>query len=202
MLFCNCSNYVFSYNKNRITYIYLSKHFHFLSFCMWYDAPVHSWFCLKACHTYNTLCLLLSVLAFLLSTAHSAYNPYTYIVLGVIDQLKIIGEALELFDETMTVICQLNLCATVKNRPLFSNFSKNANIRKTLVNTGFARVLVISLKLWKLSFAELWCTTSRFETVLREFLSCFSLIFRAFPAFCFLVIRCADHKKRPFFIQR
>ena len=122
MLFCNCSNYVFSYNKNRITYIYLSKHFHFLSFCMWYDAPVHSWFCLKACPTYNTLCLLLSVLAFLLSTAHSAYNPYTYIVLGVIDQLKIIGEALELFDETMTVICQLNLCATVKNRPLFSNF--------------------------------------------------------------------------------
>ena len=39
-------------------------------------------------------------------------------------------------------------------------------------------------------------------TNLREFLSCFSLIFRAFPAFCFSVIRCADHKKRPFFIQR
>ena len=30
-------------------------------------------------------------------------NNDRYIVLGVIDQLKIIGEALELFDETMTV---------------------------------------------------------------------------------------------------
>ena len=54
----------------------------------------------------------------------------------------------------------------------------------------------------KLSLAELRCATSGFEAVLREFLSCFSLIFRAFPAFCFSVIRCADHKKRPFFIQR
>lgn len=35
------------------------------------------------------------------------------------------------------------------------------------------------------------------ETVLREFLSCFSLIFRAFPAFCFSVIRYADHKNCP-----
>ena len=41
-----------------------------------------------------------------------------------------------------------------------------------------------------------------FESMLREFLSCFPLIFRAFPAFCLSVIRCADHKKRPFFIQR
>lgn len=39
-------------------------------------------------------------------------------------------------------------------------------------------------------------------SVLREFWSCFSLIFWAFPAFCFSVIRYADHKKRPFFIQR
>ena len=54
----------------------------------------------------------------------------------------------------------------------------------------------------KLSLGELRYTTCSFETVLREFLSCFSLIFRAFPAFCFSVIRCADHKKRPFFIQR
>lgn len=54
----------------------------------------------------------------------------------------------------------------------------------------------------KLSLAELRCTTSSFEAVLREFLSCFPLIFRAFPAFCFSVIRYADHKKRPFFIQR
>ena len=54
----------------------------------------------------------------------------------------------------------------------------------------------------KSALAELGCTTCSLQTVLREFLSCFSLIFRAFPAFCFSVIRCADHKKRPFFIQR
>ena len=53
-----------------------------------------------------------------------------------------------------------------------------------------------------LALAELRCATSGLQTVLREFLSCFSLIFRAFPAFYFSVIRCADHKKRPFFIQR
>ena len=59
------------------------------------------------------------------------------------------------------------------------------------------------LGLWKRysdrsALAELRSATSGFEAVLREFLSCFSLIFRAFPAFCFAVIRCADHKKRPF----
>ena len=48
---------------------------------------------------------------------------------------------------------------------------------------------------------HLYYTPGR-EAVWREFLSCFSLIFRAFPAFCFSVIRCADHKKPPFFIQR
>ena len=52
------------------------------------------------------------------------------------------------------------------------------------------------------ALAELRCATSGLQTVLREFLSCFPLIFRAFPAFCISVIRCADHKKRPFFIQR
>ena len=50
------------------------------------------------------------------------------------------------------------------------------------------------------ALAELGRATSSLQAVLREFLSCFSLIFRAFPAFCFSVIRCADHKKRPFFI--
>lgn len=40
------------------------------------------------------------------------------------------------------------------------------------------------------------------ESKLREFLSCFPLILRAFPAFCLSVIRCADHKKRHFFIQQ
>ena len=48
------------------------------------------------------------------------------------------------------------------------------------------------------ALGELRSATGGLETVLREFLSCFSLIFRAFPAFCFSVIRCADHKKRPF----
>ena len=52
------------------------------------------------------------------------------------------------------------------------------------------------------ALGELRSATGGLETVLREFLSCFPLIFRAFPAFCLSVIRCADHKKRPFFIQR
>ena len=54
----------------------------------------------------------------------------------------------------------------------------------------------------KLSLRELRRATSCLQAVLREFWSCFSLIFWAFPAFCFSVIRYADHKKRPFFIQR
>jgi len=60
------------------------------------------------------------------------------------------------------------------------------------------------LKMWRenSAFAELRSATGCLEAVLREFLSCFSLIFRAFPAFCFSVIRYADHKKSPFFIQR
>lgn len=36
----------------------------------------------------------------------------------------------------------------------------------------------------------------------KPYLSCFPLIFRAFPVFHLSVIRYADHKKRPFFIQR
>ena len=68
----------------------------------------------------------------------------------------------------------------------------------TLVKWAF-----LDFSVWeKLSLWELRCATSSLQTLLREFLSCFSLIFRAFPAFCFSVIRCADHKKRPFFIQR
>ena len=52
------------------------------------------------------------------------------------------------------------------------------------------------------TLGELRRAASCLQAVLREFLSCFSLIFRAFLTFCFSVIRCADHKKRPFFIQR
>ena len=49
-----------------------------------------------------------------------------------------------------------------------------------------------------LALGELRRATGGFEAILREFLSCFPLILRAFPAFCLSVIRCADHKKRPF----
>ena len=63
------------------------------------------------------------------------------------------------------------------------------------------------LGLWKRysdrsALAELRRATGGFEAVLREFLSCFPLILRDFPAFCLSVIRCADHKKRHFFIQQ
>ena len=54
----------------------------------------------------------------------------------------------------------------------------------------------------KSALGELGRAAGGSEAVLREFLSCFPLILRAFPAFCLSVIRCADHKKRPFFIQQ
>ena len=50
----------------------------------------------------------------------------------------------------------------------------------------------------KLALGELGSAAGGFQAVLREFLSCFPLILRAFPAFCLSVIQCADHKKRPF----
>ena len=74
------------------------------------------------------------------------------------------------------------------------------NPRKTLIFQGFVNLLISLAS--RLSLGELRSATSCFETVLREFLSCFPLILRAFPAFCLSVIRCADHKKRPFFIQQ
>ena len=52
------------------------------------------------------------------------------------------------------------------------------------------------------ALGELRRAASCLQAVLREFLSCFPLILRAFPAFCLSVIRCADHKKRSFFIQQ
>ena len=52
------------------------------------------------------------------------------------------------------------------------------------------------------ALGELGSTTGGLQTGLREFLSCFPLILRDFPAFCLSVIRCADHKKRHFFIQQ
>lgn len=52
------------------------------------------------------------------------------------------------------------------------------------------------------TLGELRRAASCLQAVLREFLSCFPLILRDFPAFCLSVIRCADHKKRHFFIQQ
>ena len=90
---------------------------------------------------------------------------------------------------------------------LKSNFLKFHHRNQVILGIEKARKIAyfrafLAFLSCRLSLAELRCSTSCFETVLREFLSCFSLIFRAFPAFCFSVIRCADHKKRPFFIQR
>ena len=83
----------------------------------------------------------------------------------------------------------------------FHRFSPHLTTPQTLVKQGFERKSEfrrLSLAELKLTFGELRSSTSCFKTVLREFLSCFPLILRAFPAFCLSVIRCADHKKRPF----
>ena len=90
---------------------------------------------------------------------------------------------------------------------LKSNFLKFHHRNQAISGIEKARKMAyfrafLALLSCRLSLAELRSATSGFEAVLREFLSCFSLIFRAFPAFCFSVIRYADHKKRPFFIQR
>ena len=90
---------------------------------------------------------------------------------------------------------------------LKSNFLKFHHRNQVILGIEKARKIAyfrafLALLSCRLSLAELRSATSGFETVLREFLSCFPLILRAFPAFCLSVIRCADHKKRPFFIQR
>ena len=90
---------------------------------------------------------------------------------------------------------------------LKSNFLKFHHRNQAISGIEKARKMAyfrafLALLSCRLSLAELRSATSGFEAVLREFLSCFPLILRAFPAFCLSVIRCADHKKRPFFIQR
>ena len=90
---------------------------------------------------------------------------------------------------------------------LKSNFLKFHHRNQAISGIEKARKMAyfrafLALLSCRLSLAELRSATSGFEAVLREFWSCFSLIFWAFPAFCFSVIRYADHKKRPFFIQR
>ena len=86
---------------------------------------------------------------------------------------------------------------------LKSNFLKFHHRNQMISGIEKARKMAyfrafLALLSCRLSLAELRSATSCFETVLREFLSCFPLIFWAFPAFCLSVIRCADHKKRPF----
>ena len=90
---------------------------------------------------------------------------------------------------------------------LKSNFLKFHHRNQAISGIEKARKMAyfrafLALLSCRLSLAELRSATSGFEAVLREFLSCFPLIFRAFPAFHLSVIRYADHKKRPFFIQR
>ena len=90
---------------------------------------------------------------------------------------------------------------------LKSNFLKFHHRNQAISGIEKARKMAyfrafLALLSCRLSLTELRSATSGFEAVLREFLSCFPLIFRAFPAFCLSVIRCANHKKRPFFIQR
>ena len=90
---------------------------------------------------------------------------------------------------------------------LKSNFLKFHHRNQAISGIEKARKMAyfrafLALLSCRLSLAELRCATSGFEAVLKFFNCRFPLIFRAFPAFCFSVIRCADHKKRPFFIQR
>ena len=99
-----------------------------------------------------------------------------------------------LFSFAILVPCVLLAC---------SLRSKTNHFRGTLTTPKPSNFLQNSVqrhteKQWKLSLGELRSAAGGLQTVLREFLSCFPLILRAFPAFCLSVIRCADHKKRPF----
>lgn len=102
----------------------------------------------------------------------------------------------------MLLTCYL-LVTYRENFVLFHTVSQTSRkLKKTPKTLCFRGLLLFCRYSLELSLAELRSASCGFEAVLREFLSCFPLIFRAFPAFCLSVIRCADHKKRPFFIQR
>ena len=103
------------------------------------------------------------------------------------------------------LLCQF-AAGTATSAPVCQTSARKNPIARSLRGQRKARDPA-DLGLWKRysdrsALAELRSATGGFEAVLREFLSCFPLILRAFPAFCLSVIRCADHKKRPFFIQR
>ena len=103
------------------------------------------------------------------------------------------------------LLCQF-AAGTATSAPVCQASARKNSIARSLCGQRKARDpadLGLWKRYWNISaLAELRRATSGFEAVLREFLSCFPLILRAFPAFCLSVIRCADHKKRPFFIQQ
>lgn len=103
------------------------------------------------------------------------------------------------------LLCQF-AAGTATSAPVRQASARKNPIARSLRGQRRARDPA-DLGLWKRysdrsALAELRSATGGFEAVLREFLSCFPLILRAFPAFCLSVIRCADHKKRSFFIQQ
>lgn len=80
----------------------------------------------------------------------------------------------------------------------FHRFSPHLTTPQILVKQGFER----KSEFLRLSLAELRCSTSCLETVLKFFDCRFSLIFRAFLPFRFLVVLFLNHKNRCFFNQK
>ena len=80
----------------------------------------------------------------------------------------------------------------------FHRFSPHLTTPQILVKQGFER----KSEFLRLSLAELRCSTSCLETVLKFFDCRFSLIFRAFLPFRFSVVLFLNHKNRCFFNQK
>lgn len=89
------------------------------------------------------------------------------------------------------------MCYDVKNTS-WNEVSRNLDGDNELIHTLY---LQLYEKLFRVAYRMMGSSESAEDlvqqTFLREFLSCFSLIFRAFPAFCFSVIRYANHKNCP-----
>ena len=87
-------------------------------------------------------------------------------------------------------ICQANLCATCALRVCYTsklttfleNF-RNFRYKKNPGKSRLSEVLIVFCIRLKLSFGELWCSTSSFETVFLMFPSYKPLILRAFLRF-------------------
>ena len=80
----------------------------------------------------------------------------------------------------------------------FHRFSPHLTTPQILVKQGFER----KSEFLRLSLAELRCSTSCLETVLKFFDCRFSLIFRAFLPFQVSVVLFLNHKNRYFFNQK